>query len=165
MGRGIKLSDNEFDRLDHLRFSTNSADVFRNCLIVSMSDTGDTIVSIGERVGCATFTVKRVRHLYRTGGIDALRPIKPAGRLSRATADFLATMKRTLGTNPLDLGYGFSTWSAARLAIHLAKVTGIQFSSDQMRRLLHQHGYSVHRPKYTMKESATRVLTQKQTSN
>jgi transposase len=30
-------------------------------------------------------------------------------------------------------------------------VTGIRFSNDQMRRLLHQHGYSVHRPKHTMK--------------
>jgi transposase len=60
-------------------------------------------------------------------------------------------MKETVGTNPLTLGYGFSTWSAARLAAHLAKVTGIHFSNDQMRRLLHQEGYSVHRPKHTMK--------------
>ena len=49
------------------------------------------------------------------------------------------------------LGYGFSNWSAIRLAAHLAKLTGIRFSDDQMRRLLHRHGYSVHRPKHTMK--------------
>jgi hypothetical protein len=30
MGRGIKLSDTEVDRLDALRFRTDSADVFRN---------------------------------------------------------------------------------------------------------------------------------------
>ena len=79
MGRGIKLSDNEFDQLDHLRFSTDSADVFRNCLIILMSDAGDTIASIAERVGCTTFTVVRVRRLYRTRGINALWPIKPPG--------------------------------------------------------------------------------------
>jgi transposase len=151
MGRGIKLSDNEFDQLDRLRFSTDSADVFRNCLIILMSDAGDTIASIAKRVGCTPFTVKRVRRLYRTGGINALRPIKPPGRPSRATAEFLAAMKCVVATNPLDLGYGFSTWSAGRLAAHLAKVTGIQFSTDQMRRLLHREGYSVHRPKHTMK--------------
>jgi transposase len=151
MGRGIKLSDDQFDQLDHLRFSTDSADVFRNCLIILMSDAGDTIASIARRVGCTTFTVKRVRQLYRTGGIDALRPIKPPGRPSRATPAFLAAMKKAVATNPLDLGYGFSTWSAARLAAHLAKVTKIQFSADQMRRLLHREGYSVHRPKHTMK--------------
>jgi transposase len=140
MGRGIKLSDNEFDQLDRLRFSTSSADVFRNCLIILMSDAGDTIASIAERVGCTTFTVNRVRRLYRAAGIEALRPIKPTGRPSRATPEYLAAMKEVIATNPLTLGYGFSTWSAARLAAHLAKVTGIHVSSDQMRRLLHQEG-------------------------
>jgi transposase len=151
MGRGIKLSDDEFDQLDRLRFSTDSADVFRNCLIILMSDVGDTIASIAQRLGCTTFTVNRVRRLYREAGIDALRPIKPPGRPSRATPEFVAAMKKAVETIPLTLGYGFSTWSAPRLAAHLAKVTGIRFSNDQMRRLLHQHGYSVHRPKHTMK--------------
>ena len=161
MGRGIKLSDNQFDQLDHLRFSTDSADVFRNCLIILMSDAGDTIASIARRVGCTTFTVKRVRQLYRTGGIDALRPIKPPRRPSRATPAFLAAMKKAVATIPLDLGYGFSTSSSARLAAHLAKVTKIQFSADQMRRLLHQEGYSVHRPKHTMKGKRDEVAYEK----
>ena len=48
MGRGIKLSDNQFDQLDHLRFSTDLADVFRNRLIILMSDAGDTIALIAR---------------------------------------------------------------------------------------------------------------------
>ena len=51
----------------------------------------------------------------------------------------------------MTLGYGFSTWSAPRLAAHLAKVTGVRFSDDQLRRLLHQEGFTVQRPKHTMK--------------
>ena len=38
-----------------------------------------------------------------------------------------------------------------RLAEYLAKTTGIRFSDDQLRRLLHQEGFSVQRPKHTMK--------------
>ena len=151
MGRGIKLSDTEVDQLDALRFRTDSADVFRNCLILLMSDAGDTIASIAKRLGCTPSTVTRIRRIYRQAGIDALRPIKPPGRPSRATPEFLAAMKQAIATNPLTLGYGFSNWSAIRLAAHLAKVTGIRFSDDQLRRLLHQEGYSVHRPKHTMK--------------
>lgn len=151
MGRGIKLSDKEVDQLDSLRFRTDSADVFRNCLIILMSDAGDTIAAIARRLGCTTFTVNRIRRVYRQAGIDALRPIKPPGRPSRATPAFIAAMKQAIATNPLTLGYGFSNWSAIRLAAHLAKVTGIRFSDDQLRRLLHQEGYSVHRPKHTMK--------------
>jgi transposase len=151
MGRGIKLTPAEADALDSLRLRTPSADVFRNCLIILMSDSRDTIASIAQRLRCGTDTVVRIRRLYRMGGIAALHPTKPPGRKSRATPAFLAKMKQAVATNPMDLGYGFSTWSATRLAAHLAKTTGIHFSDDQMTRLLHQAGYSFHRPKHTLK--------------
>jgi transposase len=83
------------------------------------------------------------RSLYRRGGARALIPKKPTGRKSRATPEFIAQMKEAVRTNPLRLGYGFSTWSAARLAAHLAKTTRIRFSEDQTIRLLHDHGFSV----------------------
>jgi hypothetical protein len=59
----------------------------------------------------------------RQAGIDALRPIKPPGRPSRATPECLAAMKQAIATNPTTLGYGFSNGSAILLAAHLAKVT------------------------------------------
>jgi transposase len=92
-----------------------------------------------------------VRRLYREGGAKALLPIKPPGRPSRATPEFINQMKQAVQTNPLTVGYGFSTWSAARLAQHLARVTGIRFGDGQLRRLLHQEGFSIHRPKHTLK--------------
>ncbi|MHC4560504.1 MAG: helix-turn-helix domain-containing protein [Planctomycetota bacterium] len=138
MGHGIKLTEKQWDQLDQLRLTTQSAAVFRNCLIILMSDSRDTIASIARRLGCGTDTVVRIRRLYRIGGIKALYPIKPPGRPSRATPQFIDQMKQAVQTNPLSLGYGFSTWSAARLAKHLDRITGIHFSDDQMRRLLHQ---------------------------
>jgi transposase len=60
-------------------------------------------------------------------------------------------MSLAVQANPMTLGYGFSTWSATRLAEHLAKVTGVRFSDDQTRRLLHRQGFSFHRPKHTLK--------------
>jgi transposase len=151
MGYGIKLTEKQWDELDNLRFRTPSADVFRNCLVILMSNSRDTIAAIAGNIGCGTDTVVRVRRLYRKGGIRALYPIKPSGRPSRSTPEFLQKMREAVRTNPLTLGYGFSTWSAGRLAEHLAKVTGIRFSSDQLVRLLHRHGFSVHRPKHTLK--------------
>ena len=151
MGHGIKLTEAQRDELDGHRLRATSADVFRNCLIILFSDSRDTIASIAKRLGCATDTVNRVRRLYRQGGVQALYPIKPPGRPPRATPAFLREMKRAVQTNPLTLGYGFSNWSVVRLAEHLARLTGIRFSDDQLRRLLHQEGFSVHRPKHTMK--------------
>jgi transposase len=151
MGHGIKLTEAQWDELDRLRFSTSSADIFRNCLIILMSDSRDTIASIADRLGCGTDTVVRIRRWYRKGGVAALRPIKPAGRTSRATPEFIRAMKQAVQTNPLTLGYGFSNWSVLRLVEYLAQETGIRFSDDQLRRLLHQEGFSVQRPKHTMK--------------
>ena len=151
MGWGIKLTDEQWDELDRVRFTAKSAEVFRNCLIVLKSDSRDTIASIAEDLGCSADTVTRARRLYRKGGVDALKPLKPPGRPGRATPEFVQQMRQAVLTNPLTLGYGFSTWSVARLAAHLAKTTGIRFSTDQLRRLLRRHRFSVQRPKHTMK--------------
>jgi transposase len=151
MGWGIKLTDEQWEELDRLRFSTSSAAVFRNCLCILMSDSCDTIGSIAERLGCGTDTVVRARRLYRRGGAQALHPAKPKGRTSRATPEYIRAMRQAVLTSPTKLGYGFSTWSVARLAAHLAKETRIRFSEDQLRRLLHRHGFSVQRPKHTLK--------------
>jgi transposase len=161
MGHGIKLTPDQWDELDRVRFRTPSADVFRNCLIILMSDSRDTIASIARRLGCSSETVIRIRRLYRQGGVQALCPIKPPGRKPRATPEFIARMKEAVGTNPQSLGYGFSVWSATRLARHLAKVTGLSFSDDQMRRILRQHGYSFQRPKHTMKGKRDEVAYEK----
>ena len=151
MGWGIKLTEEQWDELDRVRFTARSADVFRNCLIILKSDSSETIASIAEDVGCSIDTVRRVRRLYRGGGVQALVPIKPPGRPGRATPQFIEQMRQAVLANPLTLGYGFSTWSVARLAAHLAKTTGLKFSKDQLRRLLRRHRFSVQRPKHTMK--------------
>ena len=161
MGRALTLTESQWDELDRLRMATASADVFRNCTIVLMSVVGRSKVSIAKDLGCCTDTIARVRRLYRQGGTKALHPIKPPGRRSRATPEFIKQMKQAVQTNPMSLGYGFSTWSAARLAEHLAKVTGIRFSNDQLQRLLHQEGFSVHRPKHTLKGKRDEVAYQK----
>jgi transposase len=151
MRKGLRLTNKQWDELDQVRFGTASADVYRNCLIILMASQGWTIPATAKFVGCGTDTVKRMRRQYRQHGVDGLVPDHSPGRPSRATSEFLQQLHQTVQTSPLTLGYGFSTWSTARLAAHLAKATGIRFSANQVRRLLHQEGFSVHRPKHTMK--------------
>jgi len=151
MGWGIKLTDEQWDELDRVRFTTKSADVFRNCLVILKSHSHDTIASIAQELGCGPDTVVRVRRMYRKGGAAALEPVKPPGRPTRATPEFLAEMRRAALVNPTTLGYGFTTWSIARLAAHLNKVTAIGFGEDQLGRLLRRERFSFQRPKHTLK--------------
>src|SRR3972149_3590333 len=125
MGRGIKLTEAQWDELDALRLTTPAAQGFPQGVVSPPSALKETLASIARQLGCTPFTVVRIRRLYRQGGAKALRPIKPPGRTSRATPEFLAQMKQAVQSNPLTSGEGFSTWAATRLAEHLAKASGI----------------------------------------
>jgi transposase len=161
MQKGIRLTNKRFDEVDHLRNTTPSADVFRNCSIILLTNGGHSMPGIAKILGCSAATVKRVRRLYRQQGLAGLMPIKPSGRPSKATPTFREMLAKAVQTNPQTLGYGFAVWSAARLAAHLAKTSGIRFSTNQIRRLLHEEGFSVHRPKHTMKGKRDEVAYEK----
>jgi len=145
------LTDEEWDALDAVRFSTTDADVFRNATIILMSGVGRSKQSIAEDLGCCPATVDNLRKRYRQEGVQGLTPRKSPGRRSAATAEYRQALRRAVQTPPQTLGYGFSVWSAARLNAHLRKETGLSFSDDRLRALLHEEGFSFQRPKHTMK--------------
>lgn len=146
-----KLTDAQWDALDDVRFSTTDATVFRNATVILMTAVGRSKASIAHDLGCCTSTVDHVRQRYREQGPAGLRPNKPTGRPSAATPEYRRALREVVQTPPQSFGYGFSVWSVARLAEHLKKETGIRFSDDQLRRILHQEGFSFQRPKHTMK--------------
>jgi transposase len=84
MRNGIRLKNRQFDELDSLPNTTASADIYRNCSFILLSDGGHTIPGIAEILGCSPETVNRVRKLFREGGIAALTPNASSGRPSKA---------------------------------------------------------------------------------
>lgn len=146
-----KLSSEEWEALDALRFSTTDAAVFRNATIILMSAVGRSKPSIAHDLGCCVATVDNVRKRYREHGRAGLRRRKPPGRRSRATPEYRAALRELVQTPPQTLGYGFSVWSRGRLGAHLARSMGIRFSDDQVGRVLREEGFSLQRPKHTMK--------------
>jgi transposase len=151
------LSDKEWDALDDVRFATTDKAVFRNATIILMSGVGRSKSSIAQDLGCSPATVDNIRKHYRAHGLSGLCPRKPPGRKSAATREYREALRTTVSTPPQSLGYGFSVWSVARLNEHLRKRTGISFSEDQLRRILHEEGFSFQRPKHTMKGKRNEV--------
>jgi len=145
------LTDKEWDLLDKMRFGTTDKTVFRNATIILMSAVGRSKFSIAEDLGCSSATVDNIRKNYRQNGAKGLQPRKPPGRTSAATAEYRQALREAVMTPPQTLGYGFSVWSVVRLNEHLKRQTRISFSEDQLRRILHQEGFSYQRPKHTMK--------------
>jgi transposase len=147
----LVLSDAQPQDLEQLRSETQDARVYRNATIVLLTAAGQPEPALAHALGCSGATIDRIRRRYRAGGLAGLIPIKPPGRPSRATPEYRAAMTQAIQTPPRDLGYGFSTWSAARLAHHLKKATGVALGVDQVRRLLRRSRFSVQRPKHTMR--------------
>jgi transposase len=147
----LVLSDSQRQRLEQLRSDAKDARVFRNAAIILQTADGHPERAIAHALGCSGATIDRVRRRYRAAGPAGLIPTKPPGRPSRATPEYRAAMTQAIRTPPQSLGYGFSTWSVARLAQHLKKTTGIALGVDQVRRLLRRARFSVQRPKHTMR--------------
>lgn len=145
------LSTQEWETLDRMRFATTEAAVFRNVTIILMTAAGRTKASIARDLGGSPATVDNLRSRYQAQGHEGLRHRKAPGRPSLATVEYRVALRQSVQTPPQQFGYGFSTWSVARLGHHLKRQTGIRFSDDQLERLLHQEGFSVQRPKQTLK--------------
>ena len=145
-----RLSDEQIDALDTLRMKTSSAVVFRNCTRILMSDAGRSKASIAEDLGCGTATVDRVRRLYRTLGIGGLTPIRPPGRPAPLSEALREPVRKAVQTDPRSLGYGFTTWSVARLTEHLRSRCGLPASASTVRRVLAHEQFSLQRPKHTL---------------
>lgn len=146
-----KLTDEEWDRLDEFRFSARDAEAFRNATMILMTGSGRSKFDIAEELGCSPATVDNVRRRYRERGLDGLRRRKSPGRASRATPAYRAALRETVQVPPQSLGYGFSVWSANRLAKHLEKSTTISLGDDRVRAILAEEKFSFQRPKHTMK--------------
>lgn len=54
-------------------------------------------------------------------------------------------------SDPQALGYPFTIWTAKRLAVHMAKETGIHLSISRLRTVLRKRGYVYRRPKHDLK--------------
>jgi transposase len=150
MGRW-DLEGEEWEALDRFRFSARDADAFRNATVILMTAVGRSKFDIAADLGCSPATVDNVRKRYRERGLEGLVRRPPPGRVSRATPAYRAALRKAVQTPPQSLGYGFSVWSALRLAKHLEKVTGITLGDDRVRAILAAEGFSVQRPKHTMK--------------
>lgn len=148
---GWKLDDEAWDAIDRLRFSTKDADVFRNATMILMTAVGRSKFDIAKDLGCCPATVDNVRKRYRQQGLEGLQRRSPPGRTSRATPAYRAALREAVQTPPQTLGYGFSVWTANRLARHLQKTMGIELGDDRVRAILAEEGFSFQRPKHTMK--------------
>ncbi len=97
--KGMRWNNRQFDEIDALRNTTASADMYRNCSFVVLSNRGHTISGLPDLRSSAE-TVERIGRLFRDGGIAALTPKASPGRPSKATPSFLDALSEAVCTMP-----------------------------------------------------------------
>src|ERR671917_673426 len=95
-------------------------------------------------------TVRRWFARYLAEGVEGLSDAPRSGAPPKATAAYRQRLLEIARCRPRALGLPSSPWTAARLADHLAELTGVRMSAPSVCRLLREGGMRLSRPQHTI---------------
>jgi transposase len=140
------LSAEEHEWVHRLYQDTTHMGLKSRCHIILLSAERYGVPQIASLLASLEDTVARCIHEFNRSGLDQILPQGRVGRPAKITEEFLKKLLELVESDPRDLGYPFSTWTAELLAMALQEQTGLQVSESSVRRTLHGQGYSVQRP-------------------
>lgn len=131
----------------------DASPLFRErCLMLLLINDGKTYDQIAEFIGTSrrTFAYWCVRG--EPDNLESLRDGREQGNHCKATEAYIQQLMAVIELEPSTLGYEFGRWTGARLAEHLAKETGIQLSSVQLRDILRRKKYAYLWTKHSLED-------------
>ena len=119
----VELSGEERARLERVaRTRTEQAQVVARARILLLRDSGESLPSIAEKVGCDRNSVKLCIGKYREGGVErALRDDPRSGRPREIDDADRAFVVDLACQRPADLGYAAELWTNDLLTAHVRK--------------------------------------------
>lgn len=121
-----------------------------HALILLLLNDGKTHKEVADLIGCGVRTVDYWFVQGDPDNLDSLRDKRAEGNYQKVTDEYINLLMEVVEKEPKDFGYEFGSWSGERLASHLAKSTGIQLSSSQVRRILKRKKFSYVWAKYSL---------------
>ena len=145
------LPTEQLRELDGLCHGTRDVRVrTRAQMILLAAERGMVAAEIAAIVRQDEETVRRWFSRYLAEGIEGLSDAPRSGAPPKATADYRERLLGVARRRPRALGLPFSPWTAARLADHLAELTGVRMSGPSVCRLLRAGGMRLSRPQPTI---------------
>ena len=146
-----KLNEQELAIITKAAKSERRAEVRRRANVIRLLHLEKKPVEISELLAVGVGSVYGWHKRWREGGLESLANKPKRGRPKLGTDEYCAKLEAVIETDPTELGYGFTIWTAARLIEHLAQETGISMSEDTFRDLLKSRDYVYRRPKHDLK--------------
>jgi putative transposase len=140
------LSPQEEEWVHRLYQQTTHVGLKSRCHVILLSAQHYSVPQIAALLFSSEDTVARCIHDFNRVGLEGILPAERVGRPAKITEDILKQLLDLVESDPRDLQYPFSTWTAELLALALKAQTGLEVSASCVRRTLHRQGYSVQRP-------------------
>jgi len=145
------LSDEQLRELDELYRRTHDVRVrTRAQMILLAAEQGMVAGEIAAIVRQDEETVRRWFVRYQAEGVEGLSDAPRSGAPPKATSGYRERLLQLARSRPRALDLPFSLWTAARLADHLAELTGVRMSTPSVCRLLREGGMALSRPQHTI---------------
>ena len=123
-----------------------------------MFEQGATQADVVRRLGVSRNSASRWYHLWRSGGKNALRSERRAGRPRRLSKEQLEGIEKELLKGAAAHGYDTDLWTLERVAEVIEKTTGVSFHPNHVWRVLKRLGWSLQRPARKAKERDSRAV-------
>jgi transposase len=144
----ISLSPHEEETLTQMYQFAPTRRLRQRAHMVLLSNEGYCQKEIAKIVSVNYDTDRRYVHRYNLYGIAALYDEEIPGRPPRLSDDQLHQIDIWLSQSPRQIGYNQSNWTARLMKHHIFVTFGIQLSGETVRRVFHQLGYSLVRPRH-----------------
>jgi transposase len=155
--RGLRLDVEEYNNIVHHRYlAKKRKDIesrirLRAILLVHERNTLKEVAHILE---VARSTVERWIDSYRRGGVTGLLVIGPhRGKKPRLSLDQKREFAMLIREGPENSGLDTGVWTAPIIADLVKRRFGIGYSPSQIRRLLHELGFSLQYPRQELSEA------------
>lgn len=121
---------------------------------------GKTQAEVAKALGVSRQSVSRWHSRFRHGGAKRLKGAGRAGRKARLNFAQLARIDATLRRGARENGFQTSLWTLPRIAIIIARLTGIKYHPGHVWRILQRLDWSLQRPAKMAKERNQEAVRQ-----
>ncbi len=146
------LSQEQKERLLKTLKEHENPYVREKVLIILLINDGKTYQEISSFLDIAYPTVAYWAVHGDPDDLESFLDGRREGNFRKATKEYEDLLLEVIEKDPIEYGYEFGRWTAARLAIYLEEVTGIKLSGSQVRRILERKKYVYLWAKYSLED-------------
>lgn len=155
--RGLRLSDEEYNHIVHRRYlAKRSKDIEARVRLraVLLTHEGKTLEQVAETLEVARSTVQRWIEKYRSRGTVGLLFRGPyKGKEPRLTLDQKRELAGIIREGPEKSGLDTGVWTSPIIADLVKRRFKVSYSPSQIRRILHEPGFSIQYPRQMLSEA------------